>query len=199
MKKLNIFQIITFVAITANLSKPVNAQNVKHPLFTGGMFLHVGYLSNDRSEAKIDGITKGLGGKLVFYTGKHIRIGTEGYSSTFNYPSEKGFYKLGWGGAVVEFYKEIGSWAFVGGATAGRGGTKDLYLKDANIYDREPDDAIYEKQSFWVFTPSISSEYLLSEKIRLVIKADYILAPGVGIEKMTASGPKLYVGILFSH
>ena len=199
MKKSKIFLIVFYVVISAGLSNRLIAQESEHPLFTGGMFLHFGYLSNERPEANIDGITKGLGGKLVFYTGKHIRIGTEGYASTFNYPSDKGFYKLGWGGAVVEFYKVYNRLAFVGGATVGRGGIKDLYLKDANIYDREPDDAIYEKQSFWVFTPSISSEYLLSEKIRLVVKADYILAPGSGVEKMTASGPKLYVGILFSH
>lgn len=76
-------------------------------LFTGGMYPNIGYIANNRDCAHIDGITTGIGGKLAFYVGKHFRAGTEGYATTYNYPDEKGFYKLGWGGAVLEYYTEV--------------------------------------------------------------------------------------------
>lgn len=168
-------------------------------LFTGGMYPNIGYISNDQDFAHVDGITTGIGGKLAFYITNHFRFGTEGYATTYNYPDEKGFYKLGWGGAVIEYYTEITNFGFAAGATIGAGSIKDLYLLDANTNDREPDEAIYEKQTFFVLAPNVSVEYILTEKIRFAIKTDYIIAPGRGVEMMTAKGPKLYFGILFTH
>ncbi len=86
-------------------------------LFTGGMYPNIGYISNDRDFAHVDGITTGISGKLAFYITNYFRFGTEGYATTYNYPDEKGFYKLGWGGAVMEYYFEVNSFGIAAGAT----------------------------------------------------------------------------------
>ena len=191
--------IVLLLSIPLIFIKYAYSQSENTKLFTGGMFIHMGYITNGRATANINGITTGLGGKLAFYTGHHFRIGSEGYSSTYNYEDGKGFYKLGWGGIVTEYYYRKNNTAFSVGLTTGGGRVQDLYLTQGHTTDRNEDTVIYEKQSVLLLTPSTSIEYLLSEKIRLACKVDYIFSPSDKDKTVIASGPRIYIGVHFSH
>lgn len=171
----------------------------KRELFRGGMFPHIGYLYNDDGQAKINGFCSGIGGKLVFPITDHIRVGTEGYVTSYNYKNNDGFYKLGWGGLLLEYQFEKRKLMPVVGITIGGGGIKDLYPISGDFTDNNPDVAIYKKYSSLVLAPQISLEYRLTAHINLATKIDYLLYPGNDFPMSLAKGPRLYLGVLFSR
>ncbi len=171
----------------------------KRELFRGGMFPHIGYLYNQSGDTKIEGFCSGIGGKLVFPVTDHVRVGTEGYVTSYNYKNNEGFYKLGWGGLLVEYQFEQRKLMPVVGVTFGGGGIKDLYPVLGDYTDNFPDAAIYKKYSSLVIAPQISLEYRLTSHINLATKVDYLFYPGLDYPEYVARGPRLYLGILFSR
>jgi hypothetical protein len=171
----------------------------KREHFRGGMFPHIGYLYNQLGDTKIEGFCSGIGGKLVFPVTDHIRIGTEGYVTSYNYKNNEGFYKLGWGGLLVEYQFEQKKLMPVVGVTFGGGGIKDLYPVLGDYTDNFPDAAIYKKYSSLVIAPQISLEYRLTSHINLATKVDYLFYPGLDYPEFVARGPRLYLGVLFSR
>jgi hypothetical protein len=169
----------------------------KQELFKGGMFLHAGYLMNKLDQPEINGLCTGIGGKLTFRTGKHLRFGTEGYVSNYNYPNNEGFYKLGWGGLLGEYQFWNRQFSPVIGVTVGGGKIRDVYPVNADISDNNPDEVIFKVYSTLIVAPHISFEYKLSEHMNLVIKADYLFFPGIENPSYVARGPRFYFGVLF--
>jgi hypothetical protein len=172
---------------------------VKREHFRGGMFPHIGYLYNDTDATSIGGFCSGIGGKLVFPVTDHIRVGTEGYVTSYNYKQNEGFFKLGWGGLLVEYQFERRKIMPVVGVTLGGGGIKDLYPVSGSYLDNEPDEVIYKKYSSLVIAPQVSLEYSLSSHINLAVKVDYLFYPGIDYPTYIARGPRFYFGILFSR
>jgi hypothetical protein len=173
-------------------------QNEKR-IFTGGMFYHGGYVMNNRSHQQVKGISHGLGGKLAFHLGKHLRVGGEGYSSGYAYPGNHGSYKLGWGGLLAEFQTGTKKLVPVFSLTAGGGKVKDLYFVSGSVKDSNPDNVILRMNTMFLLTPSISLEYALTGHLNATLKADYIIGIDKPYKKDFVQGPRLYFGILFSR
>jgi hypothetical protein len=171
----------------------------KREHFKGGMMFHTGYLTNQLDYPEIKGLCTGIGGKIVFPIMKHLRVGTEGYVSNYNYPNSEGFYKLGWGGLLGEYQFWNKRFTPVIGATVGGGKIRDVYPVNSNIGDNNPDEVIFKVYSSLIVAPHISFEYKLTEHINLVIKADYLLYPGIDNPDYIAKGPRIYCGVLFSR
>ncbi len=171
----------------------------KIELFKGGMFLHAGYISNTNANPHIDGLCTGIGGKISFRTGNHFRFGTEGYVSTYEYKDSEGFYKLGWGGLLAEYQFLNKKYTPVVGVTFGGGKITDLYPLLGDFKDNVGDIAIYKVFGTMVIAPHVSFEYKITHNINFVVKADYLLYPGLDYPDFVAKGPRLYVGILFSR
>ena len=174
-----------------------SSAQTNHELFRGGMFLHTGYVQNQLDFPKVKGLVSGIGGKITFRTGKHLRFGTEGYVSNFGYGENEGQYKLGWGGLLAEYQFNDNKIAPVFGVTFGGGKVHDLYMLDGNFTDNSTDKTIYKVYSSFIVTPHFSLEMRMSDHINLVGKVDYVFYPGIDFSAYVASGPRIYLGILF--
>ena len=185
--------LIVFFFLTSLLA---NAQRERE-LFRGGMFLHSGYAQNRLDFPVVKGLVTGIGGKITFRTGEHIRIGTEGYVSNYGYKKNEGQYKLGWGGLLAEYQVNDHKIAPVLGITAGGGKIHDLFMLDGNYKDNETDQAIYKVYSSFIVAPHFSIEAKMSDHINLVCKIDYLFYPGISLPHEVANGPRFYFGVLF--
>ncbi|MFA9392833.1 MAG: hypothetical protein ACERKD_23700 [Prolixibacteraceae bacterium] len=169
----------------------------QHELFRGGMLLHTGFVKNQQEFPAIDGLVSGIGGKITFRTGPHIRIGTEGYVSNFGYKGNDGQFKLGWGGLLTEYQFNDNRLVPVVGVTFGGGKVHDLYLLSGDFQDNTKDEAIYKVYSSFIVTPHFSLEMRMSDHINLVGKVDYVFYPGIDYSSYVAKGPRVYFGVLF--
>lgn len=166
-------------------------------LFRGGMFLHTGFVKNQLDFPKVEGPVSGIGGKITFRSGPHMRYGTEGYVSNFAYGNNPGQYKMGWGGLLAEYQLNDAKIAPVLGLTFGGGKIHDLYVIAGEHHDNVPDEAIYKVYSSFIVAPHFSLEMRLSDHINLVGKVDYVFFPGNQYPDYIARGPRIYLGILF--
>ena len=188
--------ILVFVLVIA-LSNIVQAGNDSTSLFTGGMLLHSGYIKNNNSSYQVDGLCFGLGGKLAFHIGNHLRLGSEGFSSNINYQNNDGYYKLGYGGLLIEYQFLPKKVTPVLGFAVGAGTIKDLYVLQGSIDDNKSDEVIYKVYSVLLVTPSLSLEYALSEKIKIALRLDYIINLTDEYQNDFASGSRIHLGVLF--
>ena len=172
------------------------AQN-RRELFRGGMFLHSGYVQNQLDFPAVDGLVTGIGGKITFRIGSHLRFGTEGYVSNYAYPDNEGQYKLGWGGLLAEYQFNDKRIAPVFGVTFGGGKVHDLFVISGNLKDNLSDETIYKVYSSFIITPHFSLEMRMSDHINLVGKVDYVFYPGIEYSDYIAKGPRFYFGVLF--
>ncbi len=188
-----IFALILIIA----LCNKVQARNDSTSLFTGGMLLHSGYIKNNNSSYQVDGLCFGLGGKLAFHIGNHLRLGSEGFSSNVNYQNNDGYHKLGYGGLLIEYQFLPKKITPVFGFAVGAGTIKDLYVLQGNIDDNKSDEVIYKVYAVLLATPSISLEYALSEKIKIALRLDYMINLNNEYQNDFASGPRIHLGVLF--
>lgn len=166
-------------------------------LFRGGMFLHTGFVQNQLEYPAVKGLVTGIGGKITFRTGKHLRIGTEGYVSNYGYGDNEGQYKLGWGGLLAEYQFNEKQLVPVFGITLGGGKIHDLFMLYGQFIDNNPDEALYKVYTSFIVTPHFSFEYRLTDSINLVAKADYVFYPGIDFPNFIARGLRIYFGVLF--
>jgi hypothetical protein len=178
------------------ISLIMNAQEHRE-LFRGGMFLHTGFVQNQLEFPAVSGMVTGIGGKITFRTGEHIRLGTEGYVSNYGYGENEGQYKLGWGGLLAEYQMNENRITPVLGITLGGGKIHDLYVTAGEYHDNLTDEAIYKVYASFVVTPHFSLEMSLSDHINLVGKVDYVFYPGIKYSSYVAKGPRVYFGVLF--
>lgn len=193
---------------------PLHAgQNEKGKLayngFSGGMMFHAGYLYGGRTtvfdgaglqvmDQKMGGIPTGIGGAVKFHFGKWLRVGTEGYVSTLKYGDYGSSVRIGWGGILADgIWKTDGRISPFVGFTIGGGSAANLTLAAET-----PDDFIaeqnasYRKYPFACVVPYIGLEYAATARMRIVLKADYM----VNISNRQPdfpSGPRIYIGFLF--
>ncbi len=178
---------------------------------SGGMLLHGGYLyessAPNLSLPTHHGFTYGIGGAMRICLWDHLRIGGEGFVSNENMQLsslspyvEKGSYiRNGWGGFLADAYwKTDKLWWYLGG-TIGGGSCKSLYLLDGNQIDWLPEDnAIYNKTPYFLVDPFVGMEYLITPRVHLALKLDWILAVHDN-SFFLPTGPRLYIGFFFTH
>ena len=205
------------------------------PVFSGisgGMMLHIGYMFSDDprkifSNAGLgsadyvrglpkDGVGLGLGGTLRVHLLNHIHLGAEGGMTIIPFHGN-GNIRVGYGGAVCDFYTTWGKVRPLIGLSVGGGAMKRLYLPpdpvtyvpqgttDSTIYN-----ASYVKTPFFYMDPYIGLEVGLNSHMALLFRIDYMLPFGrtksgltdlAGDVKwsnfMMPSGPRFYIGIMF--
>ena len=192
-----------------------NARPRKSPLafsgYSGGMMVHSGYVSAGNVTftppnggvpvtAKISGLPLGIGGALKIHFGKHLRIGTEGYSSNLRYGKNGSYEHTGWGGLLVDGVLPLGRWFPFAGITLGGGGVKNVTALQDTTGDFALDDGTtsYRKYTFMALAPFIGVEYALTARIHLVLKADWLL-DATSRQSDLVRGPRVYFGFMFCH
>ena len=179
--------------------------------YSGGMMVHSGYVSAGNvtftppnggvpTTTRINGMPLGIGGALKIHFGKHLRIGTEGYSSNLKYGKHGSYEHVGWGGLLVDGIFPLGRWFPFAGLTIGGGGVKNVTAFQDTTGDFTLDDGTtsYRKYAFMAIAPFVGIEYALTSRIHLVLKADWLL-DATSRQSDFVSGPRLYVGFMFCH
>lgn len=210
MKRTNpIFYILT-LSLLCLTTLPANAQGrLAYRGFSGGMMVHSGYVcagdiaiqtpSGPTPKQSIKGLPMGIGGAIKFHFGEHLRLGTEGYSSSLGYGDYGSSVGLGWGGLLVDVYDKWGRWEPFVGATFGGGVVDNLTLNNPIEDDFMAEEGTsFRRYGTALVVPFAGVEYSLSERMGLVFKADYALPLGPSRPDFP-SGVRLYVGFMFKH
>jgi hypothetical protein len=191
---------------------PVLGQQIKYTGFSGGMMVHTGYIGGGQITItdgtnswhnNLSGVPTGIGGVARIHLGDHLRVGSEGYVSTLHYGGGHGanrnqsHARIGWGGVLADWLWRIGKWAPYVGATIGGGGFRNLTLTAPTPLDNTAESAAsYRQYSFMVAAPFTGVEYTLTERVRLNLKADWLLNLSNRHEDY-ATGIRLYFGFSF--
>ena len=184
--------------------------------FSGGMMVHVGYLSGTNSAAPLtmNGATMGIGGAARVHLWKHLRVGGEGFVSTMpvwmsNYAGgaaarngklQSGSYvRNGWGGLCADAYWECKKVVPFVGATIGGGAQRLLYISEGSEDDWvEEGKALFNRQVYCLIDPFVGVEFAMTEHIHLIVRVDYAL-PICDGSLLAPHGPRLYIGMMFGH
>ncbi len=181
------------------MASTLNAQIITG--YDGGMMVHSGYVAGEIAplEQKTQGFTFGIGGVARLHLGKHFRVGGEGYISSLNLLSNKSFTKLGWGGALVDFYFTIKKCSPYIGVTFGGGSATSVIMKEGNTRDWIAEEQlVYNKQALMVIDPFIGAEYAIAPSMAVTVKIDFLLGFS-SKELCVPRGPRLYLGMVFKH
>jgi hypothetical protein len=174
--------------------------------FSGGMLLHTGYVWSNTFEVSDgdgrirdyirSGFPFGIGGKIHFLFGKHLRFGGEGYSTNLHF-KDKSYCATGWGGLLIDciWQKKVVS-PYVG-FTFGGGSQKTLVLPDNFNDQNNTSDIYFHKFGFLALVPFCGMEIKATQKIKVNIKVDYLLNLS-NWQKDFVTGPRLYIGVLFT-
>ena len=199
-----------FIILFCAISVLISAQETRvYQGFSGGMMLHTGYLfgKNAQAPCNLQGATFGIGGAIRMHLWEHLRIGSEGYMSQM--PSQttdshdflkKGSYiSYGWGGLLADAYwRTEKAWPYIG-ATVGGGAVKSLYIVEGDQHDWNPEgNTVFNKRGFVCVTPFVGCEYLLTPRVHLTFKADWLLAFG-DRKLLMPTGLRAYIGFMFCH
>jgi hypothetical protein len=180
--------------------------------FSGGMMLHTGYLKSGDfqiaedddilSNHQVKGAPFGIGGTIKFHFGTvsdQFRIGMEGYRSSISY-EEKGSYQVtGWGGLTFDYVRVGGKVKPFIGVNVGGGGNRNHTVLDYFYLSGTQDKLmIYHKYAFVAVTPYIGMEIAITQKLSFIAKADWLFNIS-NPQPDFASGPRLFLGIIFSR
>ena len=170
--------------------------------------IHSGYLQSNNfeitninnesiSKNKIKGFPFGIGGAARLHFGKHIRVGGEGYVSDIKYNSNGSYFSTSWGGLLVDCIWQIKRFAPFAGLLVGGGNSKNLTLnKDYGNDFVIENNASFREYSFLAIAPFIGVEYAINSKIRLTLKADYLVNIN-NPQNDFATGPRIFLGFMF--
>lgn len=207
--------LLAAAATLTHTTAKAGTRDRKSPLaysgYSGGMMVHSGYVSSssvtfsygDGSQAatmKMSGMPLGIGGALKIHFGKHLRIGTEGYSSNLRYGKNGSYSHTGWGGVLVDGVIPIGKWSPFAGVTVGGGGVKNVTVLEKTTEDFIMDEGTtsFRRYAFMAIAPFIGVEYALTQRVHLVLKADWLL-DATSAQPDFVQGPRLYLGFMFCH
>lgn len=200
---------IGFLILLCTLSFFGFSQNLfQYSGFSGGMMVHSGYLQSQKfnitnhsghslQTLQAKGVPFGIGGAAKVHLGKYLRVGGEGYVSNLNYGEYNSIFSLSYGGVLVDCIWQNKRFSPYVGVLFGGGSTQNTTL-----FASTPDDFIaeenvsYRKNSFLVLTPFVGVEYALNDKIRLTLKADYLVNLNSAPNDF-ASGVRIFIGFMF--
>ena len=86
------------------------------------------------------------------------------------------------------------------GVTVGGGGVKNITVLENTTNDYQLDDRTtsYRHYSFFALDPFVGMEYALTERIHLVLKADFLMNLSARQDDFVR-GPRIYAGFMFCH
>lgn len=206
-----IIRYIVLFAAAAFLGTAAEAQEnrkMAYRGFVGGMMLHSGYVrshgfqvtshSGAVHDISMAGAPYGIGGAIRFLFGRHLRAGAEGYVSNLVFGKYRSHAETGWGGILADCAWDLkGCRLFVGGTVGGGSQTSTIILSPTGN-DYRTDDIAYRKSGFAALAPFAGVEISLTEKVDIMLKADWLLNLSSRQEDFV-SGPRLYIGFMFGH
>lgn len=202
---MKIRNILTILLLAAGIMV-CNAQEKKVIKgFSGGMMAHTGYMFGGDNPYGYNpkGVTFGLGGCAKLHFTDHFRAGFEGYFSNVGLrkePFRSGSHnKVFWAGALADWFWKIDRFTPFAGMGTGGGMETSCYILEGDKHDWLPEGpVIYRKQPFFYVDPYIGTEYKVGRALRLILKADWLLAiSSEGLNR--PQGPRLYFGVIFAH
>lgn len=213
--------IISLLAVLCSLPAQGGVRNDSLPRkvyqgFSGGMMLHTGYLFGVDKAAPVapdghsyspQGALFGIGGSLRIHLWKHLRTGFEGFVSTMysgmmdnkDRLRQGSYLRIGCGGVSADAcWRLEKAWPFIG-ASLGGGAMRSLYMLDGDqqTWDKQT-DTYFHKQSFFYVTPYVGCDYCVTQKLHLTFRFDWLLAVSHN-ELVMPTGPRIYVGLMFTH
>lgn len=209
VKSLSLLKIVCISVLTLIVTSVHAKGKMSYNGYAGGMMLHTGYVFGGESTPMhngtsigdpigMSGLPMGIGGAIRFCFGDYLRIGTEGYSTTLGYNHNASYSTIGWGGLLADctFRVKEKHLLFVG-VTVGGGSCKNLTLTDDTLVDWEVESyASFRKYGFMAVTPFLGYEYVVTPKIHLAFKVDYLLNV-TNPQPDFCTGPRVYVGFFF--
>lgn len=178
--------------------------------FSGGMMVHTGWVGAGSLALKtpdgvslpknrIEGMPYGLGGSLRFHFGNHFRIGGEGYGTYLHYGDYGSRIGIGWGGVSADWQWHAGRFHPYAGVTFGGGTVRNLTLAEPALPDYVAErNASYRQYGFVAVAPFAGVEFGLSSRMRLVVKADWLINAGRHQPDFPC-GLRIYAGFVFCH
>ena len=208
MQKVSLLFLLLFACLSLQAG---NSEGKVYQGFSGGMMVHTGYLfGKDRLsplDKELQGATFGIGGAVRVHLWKHLRIGSEGFTSTMNasttnYRStlQSGSYiRTGWGGVLADACWRLEKvWPYVGG-TIGGGAMRSLYILEGDENDWEEErHTLFHKQSFFYISPYAGIDWCITQKVHLTFRLDWMVAWHKQAV-VQPTGPRCYIGFMFSH
>ena len=178
--------------------------------------LHGGYLfgvdksapvAPDGSSYSPEGGIFGFGGAMRVHLWKYLRTGFEGYVSTMysgmmhdrDLLQPGSYVRVGCGGLNADACWRLEKvWPYIG-ASLGGGAMRSLYMLDGSqdSWDKQ-EDTYFHKQSFFYVSPYVGFDYCMSKKMHLTFRFDWLLAIRKN-ELLLPTGPRLYLGFMFTH
>ncbi len=206
--------ILSIIPLNTLASDKADSSGFRFRGYTGGMMLHSGYIQScpfqlySYSSAtpvtiQIKGGATGIGGHVKFAFGTPtdmIRIGAEGHSSNVSYRPSPSYSHTGWGGVLIDYlHRSKGRVHPFAGLLIGGGGVKNHIITEGSTEDFLTErQAAMHKYAFMAVAPFAGIEVSLTQKLSLVIKADWLFNT-TRHQSDFSSGLRLYVGILFNR
>ena len=177
--------------------------------------LHSGYLFGIDKDAPIapdgrsyspQGGIIGVGGAMRVHLWEHLRTGFEGFVSTMpssmmdrrDLLSSGSYVRTGCGGILADAcWRTDKVWPYVGAAIGG-GAMRSLYMPDGDEHSWDKQQSYFHKQGFFYVTPYVGCDYCLTQRIHLTFRFDWMIAVH-NSQLMMPSGPRVYVGVMFTH
>lgn len=76
---------------------------------------------------------------------------------------------------------------------------KGLYILEGNQNDWSPETyALFNKQTFFYVSPFVGTDFCLTPKVHLTVKADWMLSLHDG-SLLQPTGMRLFLGFMFCH
>ncbi len=204
IKKIFVAFVTVVASVVGLMASNGGGWDLSYRGFSGGMMLHAGYadcgsINVGGVSQRMAGLPVGIGGALKVRFGDHLRVGTEGYTSSLGYGDYGSSLSIGWGGLLVDMVWQMGRFAPYAGVTIGGGAVENLTLTSDPKMDTLPElNTSYRKYGVGVVVPFAGVEYGLTERMSLTFKADYMLPLGTS-ESDFPSGVRCYVGFMFNH
>jgi len=208
MRRLVTLIFFIFFSFVVSSQNDTGSKSWGYKGYAGGMFVHAGYvqskiftvidLQGNEIEHQIKGGTYGLGGKMGVFLNHYFRIGAEGYFSTCQYGTFKNNSRIGWGGITLDLLYPVKKWVPFVGITVGGGKATQLIFLEKLSNSTKATPTIHFSNTLCIINPAVGVEYLVSNRISLLFKMDYML----NVYKTTNSYPqglRFYLGVHFYH
>ncbi len=176
--------------------------------YTGGMMVHLGYAYGGvlspvgHGDIKVQGLSTGIGGRIVFGLGQNFRIGSEGYVSTINY-GEKRKASIGWGGVTMDYGWQRGRWRPYIGTSIGFGTYENMTAVNTPLNDNTPQEIVWHEYSVVLVNPFVACEYNITQRIKACARLEWMTSPvaqsGIVGFGDFSTGPRLLIGFMFGH
>ena len=200
MTKLLKTSLLTLLLISISLTSFSQEKKGIYKGFSGGMFLHTGFINitpNYSPNYNINGYLQGIGGKLALSFTDYFYIGTEGYGSKCTYDKLGSYINFGWGGLLFETGYKFWKIRPFAGITIGGGHVSHLHVLSGNQTDNLQDIVIYKSFATMVYAPYFGVEYHFGKRLAFTLKTDFLRSFDNQILGGNNTGARIYFGILF--